>query len=112
MPPAAAFYASGVAVAVGTDSLASAPDLSVWPELAELRRLAPEVPAGRLLESATRTGAEALGFGSEFGTIEPGKRAALVAVSIPPAAGGAAEVEERLVSGIDVTQLRWVGDIV
>ena len=71
------------------------PDLSVWPELAELRRLAPEVPAGRLLESATRTGAEALGFGSEFGTIEPGKRAALVAVSIPPAAGGAAEVEER-----------------
>ena len=28
-------------------------------------------------------GAEALGFGSEFGTIEPGKRAALLAVRVP-----------------------------
>ncbi len=33
-PPVSAFYASGVRVAVGTDSLASAPDLNVFEELA------------------------------------------------------------------------------
>jgi aminodeoxyfutalosine deaminase len=68
-----------VAVAIGTDSLASAPDLGIFPELAAMRRLAPGVPAGRLLESATRTGARALGF-ADWGTIEPGSRAALIAV--------------------------------
>ena len=33
-----------------------------------------------LLDSATRLGAEALGFGDDFGTIDAGKRAALMAV--------------------------------
>ena len=110
-PPVAAFYASGARVAIGTDSLASAPDLSVWPELAVMRRLAPEVPARQLLESATRVGAEALGFGAELGTIEPGKRAALVAVGMPPSIRDATEVEEHLVSGIDPADVRWVGDV-
>jgi cytosine/adenosine deaminase-related metal-dependent hydrolase len=110
-PPVAACYAAGVRVAVGTDSLASAPDLSVWPELGAMRRLAPEVPAARLLESATRVGADALGFGSELGTIEPGKRAALVAVPIPPSIRDVAGVQEYLVSGIDPGDARWVGDV-
>src|SRR5439155_10081477 len=37
-PPVEAFYASDVPVAVGTDSLASVPDLNLFNELAELRR--------------------------------------------------------------------------
>jgi aminodeoxyfutalosine deaminase len=105
VPPIAAFYRSGVRVAVGTDSLASTPDLNVFSEIAELRRLAPEVPASSLLESATRHGAEALGFGTEFGTIDPGKRARLLAVNVPP---GTADVEEYLVSGIQPGAVRWV----
>ena len=48
MPPACR-------VAIGTDSLASAPTLNMFDELAELRRIAPEVAAAKLLESATRT---------------------------------------------------------
>jgi cytosine/adenosine deaminase-related metal-dependent hydrolase len=110
-PPIEAFYRSGVAVAIGTDSRASAQDLSIWPELAEMRRLAPGVPASRLLESATRIGAECLGFGDEFGTIEPGKRAALVAVTVPHGIGDAAAVEEYLVSGITPDAIRWAGDV-
>lgn len=110
-PPARMFYESGVRVAIGTDSRASVPDLSVWPELAALRRLAPDVPAARLLESATRTGAEALGFGAEFGTIAPGKRAALVAVDVPHGPESAEDVQEYLVSGIDPQQVRWAGDM-
>ena len=46
-PPLEDFYASGVRVAVGTDSLASTPDLNVFAELATMRALAPSVPAAR-----------------------------------------------------------------
>jgi cytosine/adenosine deaminase-related metal-dependent hydrolase len=106
-PPIEDFYASGVRVAIGTDSLASAPDLSVFAELATLRALAPSVPATRLLESATIEGARALGFDADYGTIEPGKSARLVAVDVPADAG---DVEEYLVSGIHRDQIRWIED--
>ena len=106
IPPVERFYESGVRVAIGTDSLASVDDLNLFSELAELRRLAPAVPASRLLRSATRDGAEALGFGAGFGTIEPGKRADLVAVRIRP---GVDDVEEYLVGGIEPDDIRWVG---
>jgi cytosine/adenosine deaminase-related metal-dependent hydrolase len=106
-PPIARFYEAGVRVAVGTDSLASTPDLNVFAELAEMRRLAPSVPAGMLLDSATRQGAHALGFESEFGTIEPGRSARLLAVAVPPRI---ADVEEYLVSGITPAEIRWVGE--
>jgi cytosine/adenosine deaminase-related metal-dependent hydrolase len=104
-PPIADFYASGVRVAVGTDSLASTPDLNVFAELATMRALAPSVPASRLLDSATRQGARALGFDADYGTIEPGKLARLLAVSIPD---GVDDVEEYLVSGIQPGRIRWL----
>jgi cytosine/adenosine deaminase-related metal-dependent hydrolase len=105
-PPVERFYASGVRVAIGTDSLASVEDLNVFQELAALRQLAPMVPASRLLDSATRAGAEALGFGDELGTIAPGKRAELIAVRLPP---GVTDVEEYLVGGIQPEQISWIG---
>ena len=71
----------------GTDSLASAPDLNVFAELATMRALAPSVPASALLDSATRQGARALGFDADYGTIEPGKRARLLAVDDPARRG-------------------------
>jgi cytosine/adenosine deaminase-related metal-dependent hydrolase len=104
-PPLEAFYASGVRVAVGTDSLASAPSLSVFDELAAMRALAPMLPASALLDSATRQGARALGFESEFGSIEPGKRARLLAVSVPP---GTEDVEEYLLGGVRPDDIRWI----
>ena len=62
---------------------------------------------GRLLDSATRIGAEALGFGDDFGTIEPGKRAALIAVRVPD---GVDDVEEYLVSGIRPADVGWLDE--
>ena len=97
------FYASRVPVAIGTDSLASAPSLSLFDEMAAMRRLAPEVSAATLLESATRCGADALGFGAEYGTLTVGKRAALVAVDVPATAR---DVEEYLVSGVGPDAIR------
>jgi cytosine/adenosine deaminase-related metal-dependent hydrolase len=104
-PPLEAFYRSGVRVALGTDSLASVADLNVFAELAEARRLAPRVPAAALLRSATLTGADALGFGGDFGSLEPGKRAALLAVRIP---ADVDDVEEYLVSGIETDAIAWL----
>jgi len=104
-PPLDAFYRAGVRVAFGTDSLASVEDLNVFGELAEARRLAPQVPARTLIESATLTGATALGFDGELGSIEPGKRAALLSVSLPSPVD---DVEEYLTSGIDPGMIRWL----
>jgi cytosine/adenosine deaminase-related metal-dependent hydrolase len=106
-PPLAEFYASGVHIAVGTDSLASAPDLNVFAELATMRALAPRVPAASLLESATIEGARALGFDADYGTIEPGKSARLLAVALP---SSNIDVEEYLVGGIEPEQIRWIGE--
>ena len=93
-PPLERFYAAGVEVAFGTDSLASADDLNVFAELAAARRIAPSVPARVLLRGATLNGARALGI-DRFGSLEPGSRAWLIAVRVPPAVG---DVEEYLVS--------------
>ena len=101
-PPLSDFYAAGVPVAFGTDSLASVDDLNLFSELAEARRLAPAVAARRLLESATLIGARALGFERDYGTLEPGKRAALLSVAVP---SGVTDVEEYLLSGL-TTEMR------
>ena len=108
-PPVARFYASGVRVAVGTDSLASNVDLNLFAELARMRHLAPAVPPGALLDSATKAGAAALGLSDRYGTIEPGRAAALVAVALPK---DVVDVEEYLVSGITPDRVRWVSDLV
>jgi aminodeoxyfutalosine deaminase len=106
-PPLEAFYAMDLDVALGTDSLASVEDLDMFNELAEARRIAPRVPAHALLQSATLTGATALGFADDYGSIEPGKRAALIAVRVPE---GVNDVEEYLVSGTEPVRLSWLAD--
>jgi cytosine/adenosine deaminase-related metal-dependent hydrolase len=104
-PPIEEFFGSGVRVAVGTDSLASVPDLSLFAELEQMRRLAPALPARLLIESATVNGARALGFDADFGTIDSGKRDALIAVQLD---GSVPSVEEYLLSGIDASQISWI----
>jgi cytosine/adenosine deaminase-related metal-dependent hydrolase len=104
-PPLEAFYAMDVDVAFGTDSLASVESLSLFDELAEARRIAPRVPASALLRSATVTGARALGFGDDYGSLEPGRMAAMIAVRVPPDTG---DVEEYLVGGIADVDISWV----
>jgi len=107
-PPLEVFYAMDVDVAFGTDSLASAPDLDMFAELAEARRIAPRVPARRLLESATLTAARALGFDRDFGTLETGKRSAVLVVRVPDAV---VDVEEYLVSGVGPDAIVWLDEL-
>ena len=92
-PPLDRFYAAGIEVAFGTDSLASVEDLNMFAELAEARRVAPSVPARVLLRSATLNGARALRM-EQCGSLEPGSHASLIAVRVP---GDVGDVEEYLV---------------
>ncbi len=102
VPPVARFYAAGVDVAVGTDSLASVDSLNLFDELAALRRLAPEVEAARLLDSATRIGARALGWGRTHGVLAPGSASLAAVVRVPADLTDPRDVEEYLVSGVAV----------
>ena len=104
-PPLESFYAAGVRVAFGTDSLASCTDLDMFAELAEARRIAPAVPARELLRSATLTGAEVLAYDEDYGSIETGKRAALIGVRVPP---HVTDVEEYLVGGLASDAVMWL----
>ncbi len=72
----------GASVALGTDSRASNPDLSLWEEVRFLRRWFPDVPPRTLLELGTLRGARALGVEGEFGTLSEGKRAHAAVVQL------------------------------
>jgi 5-methylthioadenosine/S-adenosylhomocysteine deaminase len=108
VPPVAAFYGSGVRVAIGTDSLASVADLDLFAEARAIRRIAPSVPAAALLRSATLEGARALGWGAEFGSVEPGRRAALIAVQVPGGARAETIEDEVLDHASGPGRIAWV----
>jgi len=107
-PPIERFYQAGVAVAVGTDSLASVDDLNLFNELKTMRALAPRVPASRLLESATLAGARALGLDADLGSLTPGKRAQILAITLP---GPVDDIEEHLVNGIAPSRIQPLGTV-
>lgn len=65
-------------VCVGTDSLASAPSLSILEELRFLRQIDADLPDDVLLEMGTLRGARALGLDDRLGSLEPGKHADFV----------------------------------
>ena len=106
VPPIERFYRSGVAVAVGTDSLASVGDLNLFSELKAMRWIAPMVPARKFLASATLVGAHALGLDAELGSLTPGKRAEILAIELP---GPVDDIEEHLVGGVDPSRIQHLG---
>lgn len=72
----------GVNVAVGTDSRASNPDLSIWSELQRLSELAPELTASEILKIGTVNGAAALGLTSSAGCIASGRAANMACIAL------------------------------
>jgi cytosine/adenosine deaminase-related metal-dependent hydrolase len=82
--PFRAFLARGVRVALGTDSLASNPDLDLLAEARFLHQCHPDFSEAELLRMATLAGAEALGWADETGSLEAGKSADLVVLPLPP----------------------------
>jgi 5-methylthioadenosine/S-adenosylhomocysteine deaminase len=83
---------AGVPVALGTDSLASAPDLDLFAEMAVLAGRQQGLAPAAVLRMATLNGARALGLDDRLGTIEPGKLASLFVVPLPDPAAKPFEV--------------------
>ena len=68
---------AGLKLALGTDSLASSPDLDVLGEVAELVDALPSVDPELWLRSVTSTGADVLRL-SGWGRLRPGTRPGLL----------------------------------
>ncbi len=77
------FLSRGVRVALGTDSLASNPDLDILAEARFVHARHPDAPSVALLWMATLSGAEALGWDDTTGSLTPDKSADLVVLPLP-----------------------------
>jgi cytosine/adenosine deaminase-related metal-dependent hydrolase len=75
----------GLVTALGTDSLASNLDLNLFNEAAYVLENYPDVPPEAIFLMMTSGGARALGQEQHFGSIESGKQAPLLVVSLPDA---------------------------
>ncbi|MEX0937274.1 MAG: amidohydrolase family protein [Pirellulales bacterium] len=104
--PLAKALALGVNVAVGTDSRASNPDLSLWSELRWLAAHHPDVRPHDLLALGTRAGAVALGQGDAAGTLRPGNWANLTVVGLPQGRGE--EPHELLLDQVSRVREVWL----
>ena len=85
---------SNIRVCLGTDSLASAPDLSILEEMRYLHRTSIGLSNVQLLEMGTINGALALGFDSFLGTLSVGKQADMTV--IPLSTGETADPHDLL----------------
>ena len=90
--PVLALRTASVPVGLGTDGAASNNDLDMFEAMRQaalLHKLTSgdprALPAREALELATRRGAEAIGMGDKIGSLEPGKQADVIAVSVADA---------------------------
>ncbi|MGN6510595.1 MAG: amidohydrolase family protein, partial [Chitinophaga sp.] len=75
-----AFISEGAHITLGTDSLASNRQLSMWEEIATIHRHFPDIPMATILQWATLNGAQALGISAQYGSLEKGKKPGLVQI--------------------------------
>jgi cytosine/adenosine deaminase-related metal-dependent hydrolase len=68
-------------ITLGTDSLASNHQLSIWEEISTVRRHFPEIPLEEVLQWATSNGAKALGIQDNYGTFKVGTRPGIVLIN-------------------------------
>ena len=90
--PVRDYLSAGITVGLGTDGAASNNDLDMFEAMrmaALLHKVSTRdprtIPAATALEMATMNGARALGLDKQIGSLEPGKRADLVIVSMDSA---------------------------
>jgi len=79
------FLEAHIPVGLGTDSLASSPSLNLWDEMRYAYKVHRRsgVTAQDIFGMATLGGAKALGMDQDIGSLEPGKKADIIAVSSP-----------------------------
>lgn len=100
---------SGISLVLGTDSLASNPQLSIWEEMRLLGQDHPTLDPAAIIRMVTRNGAELLGLADEIGSLSVGCSASFLAISGElPENGSGDELLRWLVSaGLAITT-EWV----
>ncbi len=106
--PVAFFLANGILPALGTDSLASNPEVSIWQEMQHIRHEHFEINPAVVFAMGTVGGAEALGLGKELGSLEPGKRASFLAVHYEE--NSAKNIFEFLTTIGNGVRLSWISE--
>jgi cytosine/adenosine deaminase-related metal-dependent hydrolase len=106
--PVTEFLAHGILPALGTDSRASNPVLSIWREMRLLREDHPGLLPETVFSMATRGGAEAWGIDSALGTLEPGKQARILKVNCPANLHSSKDILEYMTTAGESLQVEWV----
>jgi len=104
--PAHKMLAQGIPLVLGTDSLASNPQLNLWREMQVLREDHPDFPPEAVFAMASINGARLLGIENRLGVVAPGVSSSLLAVRCP--AKTEAEVLEYLTSAGTEIRLEWL----
>lgn len=81
LPDYSVFIDSNATVTIGTDSLTSNWQLSIWEEIKTIRRYQSYVPLELCLQWATINGAKALGYEDRLGSLTVGKTPGIVGVT-------------------------------
>jgi cytosine/adenosine deaminase-related metal-dependent hydrolase len=100
---------AGLNVCLGTDSLASNPDLSILEEMRYVRRHVASAPASTILKMATIFAARALGLDAWIGQLAAGRRADFVCV--PWDGDGASDPVGNLLEGPGAAGGVWIDGI-
>ncbi|MCW5203847.1 amidohydrolase family protein [Desulfobulbus sp. US4] len=95
--PLEKYLRKGILPALGTDSLTSNPELSIWREMHLLAEEHPTVDTADILRMATLGGAEALGLERTLGSLEAGKKAEILAVELPGHIKCVSDIQKYLV---------------
>jgi cytosine/adenosine deaminase-related metal-dependent hydrolase len=103
-PPVPRLLEAGVNLALGADSLAGNSDLNLFGEMEWLSRRFPEYPAEVWLRLGTLNGAMALGREEIFGSLAPGKMAAMGFIPL----SGSEDFWSELYAAGAAGEFRWL----
>jgi cytosine/adenosine deaminase-related metal-dependent hydrolase len=105
-PPVEKLFREGLPIALGTDSLASNDDLSILKEMARIREIAPVVSPDEIIRMGTINGAAALNMEKQLGSIEEGKEASLISLSVTSSSSGT--LYEEIVCDGYRKEIKWI----
>lgn len=98
---------AGILPALGTDSLASNPEISLWREMQLLSEEHPAVSPEAIFAMATLGGAQALGLEEQLGALVQGRVPEVLSIQLPPHISSDSEVMRYLVTtGSSITPER------
>jgi cytosine/adenosine deaminase-related metal-dependent hydrolase len=107
--PLEKMLSAGATVALGTDSRASSPDLSMLAEMRAAARRHPAVPRSTILRLATLHAAQGLGLIASIGALSSGKRADLAIVRLPDR--DAVDPHDLLFDFDEPVVATWIGGV-